>query len=246
MTDWARLRDAYGSAEGLPAVIESLSAPSQATRESAVHSLWGSLCHQGTVYTASVAAVPLLAEVVRTSSDPAVQGHLLSMLGSIASAWTHADDSDEWAPQIPYRLLPTDRREGQDPVDLSERCRNAVAAECPTLTRARDTDARWFRVTLLALAAAVGDAAPIFALSTVSGVADDPDSRVAAAARLVSRLAEEPASISMAEVEAAAALDEETAAYLMSAYDWPPAALATEVAGELASRAILKDWPDWG
>jgi hypothetical protein len=88
VTDWALVRDAYGSAAGLPVVIENLSSPSKTKRESAVDSLWASLCHQGTVYTASVAAVPLLAEVVRTSSDAAVQAHLLSLLGSIANAWT--------------------------------------------------------------------------------------------------------------------------------------------------------------
>jgi hypothetical protein len=101
-------------------------------------------------------------------------------------------------------------------------------------------------VTLLAVAAAVGDDAPNFALSTAAGVADDPDGRVIAAARLVSRPAEDPTSISMAHVEAAAALDEEAADYLTSAYDWPPAALAMEVVRELAGRAVREDRPDWG
>jgi hypothetical protein len=60
MTDWASLRDAYGSAEQVPALLAA--AEQAGTSDgSAWDDLWGRLCHQGTVYSASYAALPALA-----------------------------------------------------------------------------------------------------------------------------------------------------------------------------------------
>lgn len=60
MTDWASLRDAYGSAEQVAALLAA--AEQAGTGDgSAWDDLWGRLCHQGTVYSASYAALPALA-----------------------------------------------------------------------------------------------------------------------------------------------------------------------------------------
>jgi hypothetical protein len=62
MTEWATLRHAYGSAEDIPALLV-------AAEDSGVESgpawddVWSRLCHQGTVYTASYAALPVLADM---------------------------------------------------------------------------------------------------------------------------------------------------------------------------------------
>src|SRR5713101_5965536 len=57
---WKKLSQAYGSAEGIPALLIQLkTAPlSESYQSEPCNSLCGSLCHQSDSYTASYAAVP--------------------------------------------------------------------------------------------------------------------------------------------------------------------------------------------
>ncbi|MFB7477129.1 hypothetical protein [Kitasatospora sp. NPDC056184] len=58
MTDWSRLTHAYGPADDIPDLLDRLvSAPD----DDLWSDLWSALCHQGTVYPASFAALPWLA-----------------------------------------------------------------------------------------------------------------------------------------------------------------------------------------
>ncbi|MEW2353440.1 HEAT repeat domain-containing protein [Spirillospora sp. NPDC029432] len=67
--DWAGLRHAYGSAEGIPAALRALRSPSSdERREARDDHLWNCIWHQGTRYPASAAAVPFL---VALAVDPA-------------------------------------------------------------------------------------------------------------------------------------------------------------------------------
>ena len=60
--DWARLGHAYGSAEDIPGLLaQARSGPD----DRASGELWSRLCHQGTVYSASYAALPELAAIAR-------------------------------------------------------------------------------------------------------------------------------------------------------------------------------------
>jgi HEAT repeats len=59
--DWAGLTHAYGGAEDVPVLIRSLVSPDPGERSQALGELFGSICHQGTVYPASAPAVPFLA-----------------------------------------------------------------------------------------------------------------------------------------------------------------------------------------
>ena len=59
MTDWSALHHAYGTAEDVPALLDRAAADDQ----EAWSELWSALCHQGTSYTASYAALPHLAEM---------------------------------------------------------------------------------------------------------------------------------------------------------------------------------------
>ena len=109
--DWSALSHAYGSAEDIPDLLRRLAitgsdaysdgsakadetdldvddyddeddeAPSEA--EEIIGDLWSSICHQGSVYSASIAAVPFLAEIAAAgvSTTP-----ILQLLGSIAQA----------------------------------------------------------------------------------------------------------------------------------------------------------------
>jgi hypothetical protein len=61
VTDWSALKHAYGSATDIPAILAALTPD---PRSEAWDELWGRICHQGTVYSASYAALPYLRELV--------------------------------------------------------------------------------------------------------------------------------------------------------------------------------------
>jgi len=62
MHDWSKLVDAYGPATEIPGLLSRLT-PSAG--DTGWTDAWGRLCHQGTVYTASYAALPLLLDIAR-------------------------------------------------------------------------------------------------------------------------------------------------------------------------------------
>lgn len=57
--NWSKLRDAYGSAEEIPRLLDELTPDPEAEVWT---ELWGRICHQGTVYSSSFAALPIIAE----------------------------------------------------------------------------------------------------------------------------------------------------------------------------------------
>ncbi|HSF35021.1 MAG TPA: hypothetical protein VLA70_02850 [Nocardioides sp.] len=62
MTEWAALQHAYGTAEDVPDLLRAAE-ESGSEHGPAWDELWSRLCHQDTVYTASYAVLPLLADV---------------------------------------------------------------------------------------------------------------------------------------------------------------------------------------
>ncbi|MEW1647863.1 hypothetical protein [Streptomyces sp. NPDC091219] len=58
--DWSGLSHAYGSAEDIPGLFARLGG---AEDDEVWQELWGSLCHQGSVYDASWAALPVLTDI---------------------------------------------------------------------------------------------------------------------------------------------------------------------------------------
>jgi hypothetical protein len=62
MTDWSRLTHAYGTAEDVPGLLGQLG-PDPQTQ--VWGELWSRICHQGTVYSASYAALPALTRKAR-------------------------------------------------------------------------------------------------------------------------------------------------------------------------------------
>lgn len=60
---WGALDHAYGPAVDIPEVIRAAASSSADAAEAAVDELFGSIFHQGTVYSASLAAVPFIAEL---------------------------------------------------------------------------------------------------------------------------------------------------------------------------------------
>lgn len=83
VVNWAELSDAYGSGQAVPELLAA--AELSADFGPAWDEVWGRLCHQGTVYSASYAAIPLLADIC--SRQPA-RGFIpaLQLAGSIIAS----------------------------------------------------------------------------------------------------------------------------------------------------------------
>ncbi|NKE59970.1 hypothetical protein FXN61_25490 [Lentzea sp. PSKA42] len=60
MTDWSQLTHAYGTAEDIPGLLDRVATSNDSE---AWDELWSALCHQGTTYPASYAALPHLAGI---------------------------------------------------------------------------------------------------------------------------------------------------------------------------------------
>jgi hypothetical protein len=107
--DWSRLTHAYGSAENIPGLFARLGG----TEDDEVwQELWGSLCHQGSVYDASWAAMPVLADIARGRA-PGGPVHAVTMAGLIS---TDPDEEcrERYAHEI-RELLDVARRLRADP-----------------------------------------------------------------------------------------------------------------------------------
>jgi len=81
--DWSELTHAYGSAEDVPALLARLNSPDKQAREDACSELFGNIWHQGTVYPATVKALPQLIALFR-SPDCIDRNSVAILLASIA------------------------------------------------------------------------------------------------------------------------------------------------------------------
>jgi len=81
--DWNALDHAYGTAEDVPELLANLNSPDQTTRKNALHELFGNIWHQGTVYPATVKAIPQLVALFQ-SADCADREMVALLLASIA------------------------------------------------------------------------------------------------------------------------------------------------------------------
>ncbi len=82
--DWAHLRTAYGSAEGVSDLLRRAE-EAGADFGAAWDDLWSHLCHQGTVYTASYAAMPTLSAMC-LRQEPRGYMAPLQLVGSILAS----------------------------------------------------------------------------------------------------------------------------------------------------------------
>ncbi|MFF2819835.1 hypothetical protein ACFVT9_30470 [Kitasatospora cineracea] len=78
MIDWSALNDAYGPADAIPEMIERAVYGDQ----NAIDDLWHHLCHQGTITSASIAALPRLADI---AENPSSGEWALDLAGGIAA-----------------------------------------------------------------------------------------------------------------------------------------------------------------
>ena len=79
---WRELRQAYGSAEDIPRLLEHLPLVDDDGRRELWLGLWGTLCRRGDVYDASYAAVPHL--VAFAATRPAAErARALHLVGAV-------------------------------------------------------------------------------------------------------------------------------------------------------------------
>lgn len=88
--DWNQLQDAYGAAAGIPALLRSAATfPIEEDCQSEPwFSLWSALCHQGDVYSASIASVPEIVSILESNPGKATLSFYL-LPTSIAIADHH-------------------------------------------------------------------------------------------------------------------------------------------------------------
>lgn len=79
MTDWSQLSHAYGSAEDIPALLARIASEPES---GLWNDLWFALCHQGTVYSASFAALPWLSDMAE-NEDRGQAVNALALAGAI-------------------------------------------------------------------------------------------------------------------------------------------------------------------
>ncbi|MGQ4377484.1 hypothetical protein ACN6K9_008176, partial [Streptomyces sp. SAS_267] len=80
---WPEVHHAYGPADDVPGQLRALTGENRESVAEAEQELWSSLVHQGSVYEATVVAVPFLA---RLAAAGVRRAELLGMLGSIAES----------------------------------------------------------------------------------------------------------------------------------------------------------------
>jgi HEAT repeat protein len=93
--DWKSLRHAYGEASDVPKLIRALLSDHPGKREGALDALFSTIWHQGTVYSASPAAVPFLVELVDAEAQEDLPA-ILELLAHLATG-TSPDEAQDAA-----------------------------------------------------------------------------------------------------------------------------------------------------
>jgi hypothetical protein len=88
---WSELKHAYGDAADVPELLDELCNGGA----EAIGDLWSRLCHQGTVYSASYAALPRLADTAWRTPDVVLRTQILVLIGSIAASTDRAPMPDD-------------------------------------------------------------------------------------------------------------------------------------------------------
>ena len=88
---WSALSHAYGAASDLPAALRALRRGDDRADQGILHDLlWGRLCHQGTVYTATYAALPHVV-AIGAQRPAGEQLHFWMFAGAVARSQDAAD-----------------------------------------------------------------------------------------------------------------------------------------------------------
>ncbi|ROO83907.1 hypothetical protein EDD29_1417 [Actinocorallia herbida] len=94
--DWSALHHAYGDASDVPGLLRALGGTDEEAAEEAFGALFAALCHQGSRFDASAAAVPFLAGLLE---NPLADVPGLILLGRLATG-----DDDQWSLPRPAEI----------------------------------------------------------------------------------------------------------------------------------------------
>ncbi|MEY9928791.1 hypothetical protein ABH926_003430 [Catenulispora sp. GP43] len=83
---WDSLEHAYGPAGDVPELLRTLAGGDAEQAEEAVYELYGTIWHQGSVYPATVPAVPFLAAIAASGAAGTQTPRVLRLLGDIAAS----------------------------------------------------------------------------------------------------------------------------------------------------------------
>ncbi|MFE1318603.1 hypothetical protein [Kitasatospora phosalacinea] len=97
LVDWSALEHAYGSAEDVPELLAGLYGEEPAAVAEAQEELVGAICHQGSVCSASAAAVPFLAHAALHAPLAAGRNDALALLFLMAAHEPGAPAGPRWA-----------------------------------------------------------------------------------------------------------------------------------------------------
>ncbi len=126
--DWTSVRHAYGAAADLPALFETLASARGALWDDAFGTLGNLINHQGSVYDASVAAVPLLVQLL-DKGDAAHSRELLHLIGNLGLSYAY--DYYRYAFWfVDEATAANDRAPAPEP-PIAARARAAIAAHTP-------------------------------------------------------------------------------------------------------------------
>jgi hypothetical protein len=87
---WADLKHAYGDASDVPALLRRLGSDDAGDREGALYDLYGTIWHQGSVYSATAAAVPFLVQQALADRYPD-RARVVKLLADVCEGY--GDDS---------------------------------------------------------------------------------------------------------------------------------------------------------
>lgn len=95
---WSNLQHAYGTAVDIPDMLLRLDKEDSSTLDE----LFGSICHQGSVYTASFAAVPHLVQSAQIIKSAEFRAQVLILVGSICSSNDFRGRGEKLSAEIQY------------------------------------------------------------------------------------------------------------------------------------------------
>jgi len=127
--DWHQLQHAYGEADDVPGWLRDLLVPHEERAYAPLDLLSISLCHQGTVYSATAHTVPFLLELLKSEE---IQGReaILLLLASIAKGDAYHRQHLDFYPEA-RRQDPEFQRELAEQIEWVERTREAARQGLP-------------------------------------------------------------------------------------------------------------------
>lgn len=131
--DWTVLQDAYGSAAQVPNRLRALLSNDDAVRSEALIELFGSVWHQGTIYSVSAHVIPFLVELL---SAPEVKDKpsIVVLLANIAGGRGYYEAHETILQKLAKRPLDFRAKRGEE-MRTVEAVRLAASPHIPHLIR---------------------------------------------------------------------------------------------------------------